>query len=67
MNSFSERLKELREEKGLSQAQLSKNTGLSQSAIAHWELNQRVPVLDAVIVLAKYFGVTLDYIAGLED
>ena len=67
MNNFSDRLKELREEKGLTQAQLAKETGLSRAGIGHWELDKRVPNLDAVIVLAKYFGVTLDYIAGLED
>ena len=69
MNNFSSRLKELRTEKGLSQVQLAKelNGAVSKSSIGEWELNQRVPSLDAVIVLAKYFGVSLDYLAGLED
>ena len=69
MDNFSSRLKELRTEKGLSQVQLAKelNGAVSKSSIGEWELNQRVPSLDAVIVLAKYFGVSLDYLAGLED
>lgn len=67
MNRFAERLKELRDEKGLSQHQLAKDVGLTQSAIHLWELSKRVPNLDAVIVLAKYFNVSLDYIAGLVD
>ena len=69
MNKFSNRLKELRIEKGLSQENLSKelNYKISQSAIAMWELNKRIPNLDALIILAKYFGVTIDYLAGLED
>lgn len=68
-NNFAERLKELREEKGLSQSQLSKELKgiITQSAIARWELNKRMPALDSVIILAQYFGVSLDYIAGLED
>ncbi|MGN1201536.1 MAG: helix-turn-helix transcriptional regulator [Candidatus Caccovivens sp.] len=67
MSKFSERLKELRTEEGLSQAQLAKMVGVSHVAITYWETNKRVPNLDAVIALAKYFGVSLDYIAGLED
>ncbi len=65
--NFGERLKELRIEAGLTQDQLAKNVKLSHSAIGHWETNERVPNLDAVIVLAEYFGVSVGYMAGLED
>ena len=69
MNKFGERLKELRLEQGLSQEQLSKklNGQITHSAIGLWEQNKRVPNLDAVILLADFFKVTLDFIAGLED
>ncbi len=67
MNKFGERLKELRKELGLSQDQLAKKVGLTHTAIGLWELNKRVPNLDAVIVLAQFFKVSLDYIAGLEE
>lgn len=67
MNKFSERLKDLRIENGLSQDQLAKQTGLTHTAIGLWELNKRTPNLDAVIALADYFNVKLDYIAGRED
>lgn len=67
MNKFSERLKELRRDAELSQDQLAKAVGLTHTAIGLWEQNKRVPNLDAVIALAKYFNVSLDYIAGLED
>lgn len=68
-SSFAERLKELREEHGLSQSQLSRELGgkITQVAITLWENKKRTPSLDYVIILAQYFGVTLDYIAGLED
>lgn len=67
-SNFSNRLKELRTERGLSQLQLSKklNNKIAPSAIRLWERNKRVPNLDAII-LAQYFCVSLDYIAGLED
>ncbi len=66
---FSERIKELREEKGLTQSQLSieLDRKISTSAICRWEQGERQPGLDALIILAKYFGVTIDYLAGLED
>ena len=69
MYKFPERLKELRESKGLSQIQLAKklNNEVTNSAIAMWETNQRVPNLLAVITLAQFFNVSIDYLAGLVD
>lgn len=65
--NFGERLKELREEKGVSQMELSKATGLSQSAIARWELNKTEPTASALITLAKYFDESVDYLLGLSE
>ncbi len=69
MNKFSERLQELRIEKNLSQSQLAKelNNELTNSAISLWELGKRTPNLDTLIVLAKFFNVSIDYLAGLTD
>ena len=69
MNKFSERLRELRLEKGLSQAELSKELGVkvTQPAIAFWELNKRVPNADVIILFAKYFNVSCDYLLGLDN
>ena len=64
---YSERIKELRISKNLSQMQLSIKTGLSQSAIAKWELGKTEPTASAIITLAKFFNETTDYILGLED
>ena len=67
MNKFGERLKDLRLEKNLSQDKLAKSVGLTHTAIGLWEQGKRSPNLDAVISLAKFFNVSLDYLAGLED
>ncbi|MDE6691200.1 MAG: helix-turn-helix domain-containing protein [Clostridia bacterium] len=67
MEVFSERLKELRCERNLSQVQLAKETGLSKSAIAFWEVGARIPNAQALIVLAKYFEVTTDYLLGISN
>ena len=67
MEEFTKRLKELRLEKGLSQIQLAKETGLGKSAIGLWELGQCIPNAVAIITLAKYFNVTTDYLLGVTD
>lgn len=67
MEIFAERLKELRLEQGLSQAKLAKETGLTQSSIFYWEKAIKIPNAQAVVILAKYFNVTSDYLLGIED
>ena len=67
MNKFAERLKELRQENGLSLLGLSKEVGISDVALGRWENNLRTPNIESLIILAKYFKVTSDYLLGLED
>ena len=64
---FKNRLKDLRTANNLSQMQLAMKTGLSQSAIAKWELGKTEPTASAIIVLAKFFNESTDYLLGLED
>ena len=64
---FKDRLKELRIMNNLSQMQLSLKTGLSQSAIAKWELGKTEPTATAIITLAKFFNETTDYLLGIDD
>lgn len=67
MEIFAERLKELRNEKGISIFQLAMDTGFSVAAISRWENKMRVPKIEVLPVLAKYFKVSTDYLLGLED
>lgn len=67
MNNFSKRLRELRVEKNLSQSELAKLIGVTQSGIAKWETGVREPSIDVLISLSKFFGYSLDYIVGIED
>ena len=64
---FKDRLKELRIDRGLSQMQLAKELNLSQSAVAKWELGKTEPTASAIIVIAKYFNETTDFILGVTD
>lgn len=67
MNKFAERLKELREERGLSQSEFSKKLDISDACISRWENKLRIPNIDSVIILCRFFGCTADYLIGLED
>ena len=65
--TFGTRLKELRQLKNISQMQLSIMTGISQSAIAKWELNKTEPTASALITLSKFFDEFVDYLLGIEN
>ncbi|MBO7214014.1 MAG: helix-turn-helix transcriptional regulator [Clostridia bacterium] len=67
MMEFAKRLKELRVERGLSQMELSVATGISQSAIAKWELSKTEPTASALITLSKFFNESVDYLLGITD
>lgn len=67
MDIFAQRLKDLRIEKGLSQAALGKAVNLSQSAIKQWENKTRIPNAQAVVMLARFFDVATDYLLGETD
>lgn len=64
---FAERLKELRGAKDLSQMDLALATGISQSAIAKWELCKTEPTASSLFILSLFFGETVDYLIGLEN
>ena len=64
---FGERLKELRVERKISQMELAKATGISQSAIAKWELCKTEPVASALIKISQFFGESVDYLLGVEQ
>lgn len=67
MNEFAERLKELRQEKGLSIQSLAKEVKIGSSSLCRWENGQADVKGSQLIILAKYFDVTIDYLMGLED
>ena len=61
------RLKELREEKGLTQKQVAEQFNVSVSCYAGWEQGYRHPNLNELIRLSRYFEVPADYLLGIED
>ncbi len=59
---ISQRIKELRNEKGISQQTLAKAIGVSQKAIDYWERGVNEPKSSYIVLLADYFSVTTDYL-----
>lgn len=67
MIDFGSRLKEIRKSKGVTQKQLAVAIGASERGIQNYELNERKPAFDALIALADFFDVSLDYLVGRSD
>lgn len=61
------RIKELRQEKGLSQQDLAKLLYVNQTAVSQWERNRTNPSTDTAIALANIFDVSVDYLLGCEN
>ena len=60
-------LKLLRKQRGLTQLQLQLATGIEQSLISKFESGQRIPPTDTLLVLADFYGVSIDYILMRTD
>lgn len=67
MKVFAERLKELRKEKGLSMIELAQIIKVTDAAISNWENEINEPKISYLKSLATFFGVSSDYLIGLED
>ena len=56
------RIAELRRERGLTQIQLSKALGISQSSLSGYENGKFEPDQEMLLSMAKYFDVSVDYL-----
>jgi transcriptional regulator with XRE-family HTH domain len=63
---FGERLHDLREKAGLTQAQVSEHLDISARAYAFWERDSVALKADQLAALAKVFDVSVDYLVGQE-
>jgi len=65
--TFGKRLRILRIEKKLSQIQLAKELRIGKSVISLWERDECEPTLNNLISVARFFDVSMDYLAGIKD
>lgn len=66
MTIFTERLKELRLKKGLTQTELGEKVGVKQNTFTNWEKGKREPSFENLIKLADLLEVSLDWLFGRE-
>ena len=64
---YYQRMKDLREDHDLSQEDIAKVLQTTQEQISKYETGRQMMGMDKYIKLAKYYNVTLDYLAGLID
>ena len=62
-----EKIKDLREKAGYSQAQLAKKLDVTRSSVNAWEMGLSSPTTQYIVALAKLFHVSSDYLLGLQS
>lgn len=64
-SGLGDRLRYIREKRGMTQLDLAKRTGLKPTAISHFETESRRPCLANLILLCRHLRVTADYLLDL--
>lgn len=62
-----EKLTRLREQNRISQSELAERLNVSRQAISRWEGSRTSPTVDTLKVLAKIYGVTVDWLLNDEE
>jgi transcriptional regulator with XRE-family HTH domain len=65
--TFAEKMRELRDAKGLSEAKLADATGIAFGTLHNYAIGRRPPPFGAVVRIAKALGVTCEAFAGCTD
>ena len=60
------KLRELRLTNGYKQKEVARYIGVNESAISAYETNLRKPTYENLIKLAEFYGVTIDFLLGVE-
>ncbi|MBP3493719.1 MAG: helix-turn-helix transcriptional regulator [Oscillospiraceae bacterium] len=64
---IAERIKELRDQQNITQAQLARQLGITRSSVNAWEMGISVPSTQYVVELAMIFGVSTDFLLGVPN
>ena len=66
MVDCSEKLRALREARGLTQAQVAGRIGVSKAMISAYETASKAPSIEVLIRLSRLFGVSVDYLVCVD-
>ena len=64
---FSEKLQELRKQKGLTQEELAQKLFVSRTAVSKWESGRGYPNIESLKAIARFFSVTVDELLSTEE
>ena len=64
---FGSKIKQLRRDRCLTQIELAQKMNVSQAAVAGWEKNVNFPNVSTLQELARFFGVSTDYLLGNDN
>ena len=64
---LADKIKSMREQLGITQAELARKLGLTRSSINGWEMGLSVPSTQYIVELAKLFHISTDYLLGMEQ
>ena len=64
---IAEKIKALREVRGMTQTELARRLGVTRSGVNAWEMGISVPSTQYVVELAEFFGVSTDYLLGIDS
>ncbi len=64
---LSERIKQLRTDRNITQVELAKNLSVSKQAVSNWENDNIQPSIDMLVKISEYFSVSTDYLLGLDN
>ena len=66
-NGIEHRIRELREEVGLTQQQLADKLHFNVSTVTKWENGKKIPSYQSLKLLAKFFDVSADYLLEMDS
>lgn len=66
MVDCSEKLRTLREARGLTQLQVANRIGVSKAMISAYETASKAPSIEVLIRLSRLFGVSVDYLVCVD-
>ncbi|MGN0628249.1 MAG: helix-turn-helix domain-containing protein [Oscillospiraceae bacterium] len=64
---YYKRIRELREDADLTQEQLVKSLGMHKTTYTNYEQGKREPPFEFIIKIAKFYNVSIDYLAEITD
>ena len=67
MKKYKNRIRDLREDRDLRQTDVSKATGIDQKTLSNYETGKTSPDSYALIRVADFFGVSIDYLVGRTE